>query len=231
MTPLLRDASAVLFDLDGTLYRLEPMRRRMLLELLRWGARHPLRFPRLMGRLKAFRSAREELRAFSEDGRRLEDVQYEVPAGQLGVAPEELRRDVVEWMFERPLPLLGGAAWPGLREVLLELRGAGKRLGVFSDYSPDAKLEALGVRDLFDVTLAATDPEVNRFKPHPAGFLEGARRLGADAGDVVYVGDRSDVDAAGAAAAGMGCVILGGGLGEDPRTARIDSLQGLRRYL
>ena len=115
--------------------------------------------------------------------------------------------------------------------MLTELRAAGKRLGVFSDYAPDAKLEALGVRDLFDVTLAATDPGVNRFKPDPAGFLEGARLLGAPAAEVVYVGDRADVDGEGAAAAGMRSVILSGEVREDPRSSRIDGLLTLRRLL
>jgi FMN phosphatase YigB (HAD superfamily) len=99
---------------------------------------------------------------------------------------------------------------------------------VFSDYDPDRKLDALGVRDLFDVTLAATDPEVNRFKPHPRGFLVGAARLGVEPSEVLYVGDRADVDGAGAAAAGMSSVIITGGVGEDPRSVRIDGFGRLR---
>lgn len=228
MSHPLRGASAVLFDLDGTLYRLAPMRRRMLLELLRWGAGHPLAFPGLMRSLREFRSAREGLRGFADDDRALADVQFEVPAQQLGTSPDELRQVVDEWMFARPLPFLQAAAWPGLREVLLELKGAGKRLGVFSDYAPDQKLAALGVQDLFDVTLAATDPEVNRFKPDPRGFVVGSERLGMEPSEVVYVGDRADVDGAGAAAAGMPSVILAGADREDPRSARIDSFLGLR---
>lgn len=227
MTNPVRSAKAVLFDLDGTLYRLAPMRRRMLFELLRWGATHPFAFPRLMGQLKEFRSAREGLRDFSADGEALAEVQYTVPADRLGVSPEGLRELVQEWMFDRPLPFLQAAAWPGMREVLLDLKASGKRLGVFSDYDPDRKLEALGVRDLFDVTLAATDPEVNRFKPHPRGFLVGAERLGLAPADVVYVGDRADVDGAGAAAAGMASVIITGGVGEDPRSLRIDGFAAL----
>ncbi len=228
MTDALRSSKAILFDLDGTLYRLAPMRRRMLLELLRWGAFHPLAFPRLMGRLREFRTAREGLRDFARDDQSLDEVQYEVPASRLGVSPDELRGLVQEWMFERPLPFLGRAAWPGLREILAELRSTGRPLGVFSDYDPDRKLEALGVRDLFDVTLAATDPEVNRFKPHPRGFLVGAARLGVEPSEVLYVGDRADVDGAGAAAAGMSSVIITGGVGEDPRSVRIDGFGRLR---
>ena len=127
-------------------------------------------------------------------------------------------------MFKRPLPFLAGAAWPGLREVLLQLKASGVRLGVFSDYAPESKLEALGVRDLFDVALAATDREVNRFKPDPRGFILGAERLGAAPGSTVYVGDRADVDGVGAEAAGMPSVILAGEHREGPRTIRISSL-------
>ncbi|MDB4489377.1 HAD family hydrolase [bacterium] len=224
MTGPFSASDAVLFDLDGTLYRLAPMRRRMLFELMRWGAAHPLAFPRLMGCLREFRSAREELRGFADPDRALADVQYEVPAERLGVPPEELRSMVEEWMFKRPLPFLAGAAWPGLREVLLQLKASGVRLGVFSDYAPESKLEALGVRDLFDVALAATDREVNRFKPDPRGFILGAERLGAAPGSTVYVGDRADVDGVGAEAAGMPSVILAGEHREGPRTIRISSL-------
>ncbi len=227
MTSPFSDAEAVLFDLDGTLYRLAPMRRRMLFELVRWGATHPVAFPRLMGCLREFRAAREELRGFADPDRALAEVQYEVPAERLGVGPEELRGMVEEWMFERPLPFLAGAAWPGLREVLLQLKASGRRLGVFSDYAPDRKLKALGVRDLFDVAISATDLEVNRFKPHPRGFAVGAERLGVAPGNAVYVGDRGDVDGAGAAAAGMPSVILGGGQQEGPRSIRIGRLDEL----
>lgn len=227
MTDALGSTKAVLFDLDGTLYRLAPMRRRMLLELLRWGAVHPLAFPGLMGRLREFRTAREGLRDFARDDQSLDEVQYEVPASRLGISPDELRGLVQEWMFERPLPFLARAAWPGLREILVGLRSTGRPLGVFSDYDPDRKLEALGVRDLFDVTLAATDAEVNRFKPDPRGFIVGAERLGVDPCDVLYVGDRAEVDGAGATAAGMASVIITGRVGEDPRSRRIDGLAGL----
>ncbi len=224
MTDPFGAAEAVLFDLDGTLYRLAPMRRRMLFELLRWGMIHPVAFPRLMRCLREFRSAREGLRDFAGDAEALADVQFEVPAKRLGVPAEELREMVEEWMFRRPLPFLGGAAWPGLRGVLLELKGAGMRLGVFSDYAPERKLEALGVRDLFDVALAATDPEVNRFKPDPRGFVVGAARLGVAPTKTVYVGDRADVDGVGAEAAGMASVILAGADGVGPRSITIREL-------
>jgi len=57
--------------------------------------------------------------------------------------------------------------------------------------------------------LCAADPEVGRFKPDPRGFLAAAARWQLDPSEVLVVGDRPDADAAGAAAAGMPCVIVG----------------------
>jgi putative hydrolase of the HAD superfamily len=50
---------------------------------------------------------------------------------------------------------------------------------------------------------------VNAFKPHPRGFLAACEGWGWSPHEVVYVGDRCEVDAMGAAAAGMPCVIIG----------------------
>lgn len=208
---------AVLFDLDGTLYDQRPLRKAMLGELARSPFRGPLRALRMARRLKLFRLMREDLRELGDTARSLDNEQYERPAEALGEEPSLMRATVTEWMYERPLPYLRSAAWPSLRGTLETLRGAGLRLGCFSDYPPASKLRALGVDDLFDVAIGATDVDVNAFKPHPRGFLVGAEKLGHDPAEVTYVGDRVDVDAMGAQAAGMHCVILAGGVhGQDP---------------
>ena len=82
-------------------------------------------------------------------------------------------------------------------------------MGVLSDYPAEAKLRALGLAGRFSLVLCATDPEVGAFKPNPRGFLRACERWQIARGDVLVVGDRVDVDAAGAAAAGMPCVIIG----------------------
>lgn len=199
--------AGLLFDLDGTLYDQPVLRRAMVGELARAGLRAPWRTLRAARHLARFRSVREELRELPEDAI-LDHEQYRIPAEPMGLEPDALRATVEEWMFRRPAPHLARAAWAGLRPTLLRLRAAGLPLGVFSDYRPTEKLVALGVDDLFDVALAATDPDVNAFKPSPRGFLAGAAALGLDPERVVYVGDRFDVDAVGAARAGMRCVIL-----------------------
>lgn len=207
---------ALLLDLDGTLYPLGVMRRRMALELLGGLASSslrgaPLRGLRTIHRLRVFRAKREQLRARGRAGEALEQLQYSVPAQTLGMDPQELQALVQEWMHERPLKHLRALALPDLKPFLVGAREAGAKLGVFSDYAPGAKLDALDVRDLVDLELAATDPEINAFKPHPAGFVRACEEWGLPAREVLCVGDREGLDGAGARAAGMGVCILGPG--------------------
>lgn len=204
-----RSPRAVLWDLDGTLYRQGPLRRRMLLELVRsplwegWGAHRTLR------RLRTFRLVREELRALGRSDQPLERLQYEEPARRLGDDAAELERTVHEWMHRRPLRHLNACRQSGLPELLGELAERGIALGVFSDYPAREKLAALGLDEPFELILCATDAEVNAFKPHPRGFLHACELWGLSPDQVLYVGDREEVDAAGARAAGMDVFLLG----------------------
>ena len=139
---------AVLFDLDGTIYELEPVRRRMGRALALHALLSPLKGPRTIKALRAFRAAREELRALGDSSPSLEDAQYAEPAQQLGVDPAVVRAAVTDWMLERPLPHLFSAGRTALRPILAALKGWDLPIGVFSDYPADAKLAALGVDDL-----------------------------------------------------------------------------------
>ena len=111
-------------------------------------------------------------------------------------------------MEREPLPLLARFIRPGLREFLAACRERGLRLGALSDYPADAKLKALGVANYFDVSLCAQAPEIGVFKPDPKGLRVALERLETDAADALYVGDRVDVDAAAAKAAGVACAII-----------------------
>ena len=81
--------AGVVFDLDGTLYRQSPLRRRMLVELatspLRSG---PLEAVRSMRILKVFRQVREELRELGHPAVSLAELQYRTPAERLGADAE-----------------------------------------------------------------------------------------------------------------------------------------------
>ena len=204
-----RRIRAVLFDLDGTLYRQGPLRSLMALELLTLPMSGLLDAPKRLRALRTYRKTQEQLRA--TDARvSATAAQLAAAAGRSGLSVAEVERLVDEWMMTRPLKYLRLCRAKGLERLLSFLETSSVRAGVLSDYPPESKLQALGLSGRFAPVLCTSAPEVMALKPSPKGFLMACRAWRLAPGEVLYVGDRPDVDAAGASAAGMPCVIIGG---------------------
>lgn len=199
---------ALIFDLDGTLYRQKPVQRGMMLRLAAEAVLHPLATRRTVGALQAFRKAQESLRDTAPTWRDLAEAQLEWAAQRSGCDPGFIRAAVSRWMEEAPLDLIRSAMRPGLPDMLRAARESGCRLGLLSDYPADRKLDALGVRGQFDVVACAQDPDIQRFKPDPRGIELVRERLGVSRALTVYVGDREEVDGVAAERAGVRCLIL-----------------------
>lgn len=99
------------------------------------------------------------------------------------------------------------APFPEAGAVLDELRAGGARLGLLSDGDPaiqGAKLDALGLRAVFDAILITGELGPEAWKPSPRGFLELLRRLGGvPPVAAVYVSDNPAKDFLGARRAGL----------------------------
>jgi FMN phosphatase YigB (HAD superfamily) len=217
----------VLFDLDGTLYRQTPLRSLMAMELLTLPLSGWLKAPRRFRALRAYRKAQEELR--SADGRSPEAAQLLTAARRTGLPVDEVEWLVNEWMISRPLKYLRVCRAKGLERLLVFLDRAGVRTGVLSDYPAELKLQALGLNGRFWPVLCA--PDVGALKPSPRGFLLACRTWNLAPGEVLFVGDRPDVDAAGASAAGLPCVIIGGGFFSRKQTTGYRVVRSLERLL
>ena len=197
-------------DVDGTLYRQSKVRWRMALELLT--------APAVSDSLKeginviqtiwTFRKVREELRGWEAEGGVLDEEQYRLTADRLKSSTEDVQRIVSTWIYQRPLRHLHNARYPGLVDFLERASEHALILGVFSDYPAEEKLSALQIRRYFESVTCATDRAINRFKPHAAGFERFCQQHELRPGEVLYVGDRYDVDARGAENAGMRCAIV-----------------------
>lgn len=231
---------AVLFDLDGTLYDQPPLRSLMAFELcaLPLTQRSWSKVCLTLRIIRYFRSIREDLRDLGcPTEHTLADLQYTRAAEQVGASPAEVERIITEWMYRRPLKYLKWFRRKGAKAFLIEARQRGMKIGVFSDYPVNEKLAALGLGEYIQLSLCATDKDINAFKPHPRGFLKACEEWGLRPDEVLYVGDRSEVDAKGAEAAGMPCVILSG---KDSQSSQGDgvhqhitlaSFQGLHHVL
>jgi FMN phosphatase YigB (HAD superfamily) len=199
---------AIVFDVDGTLYDQRPLRGVIAARLLRHAARSPLRNWRTILVLRAYRAVHEQLRHAGPGTADLATVHIERVAMHTGVDSEAVREIVRQWMEVEPLPLLATYARPGIASFVGMARARGIRLGVLSDYPCGEKLHALGLGGYMDVVLCAQDPAVQRLKPDPRGLLMAFERLGVEASDALYIGDRPDTDAVAAQRARARCVIV-----------------------
>lgn len=214
---------ALIFDVDGTLYRQPPVRVGMAWRLLRAVATRPGHGLTTLRVLRAYRRAQEALRTSAREvvqptlgAACSAAVEGELALRQIALAaawtglPATLVSERVErWMERLPLDLVVRARRPGFSGLIAVARRGGLRLGVCSDYPAAAKLAALGLEGVFEVVVTAQDPEVGEFKPSPRGLQVALTRLGVTPAEALYVGDRPEVDGAAAAAAGVPCLIVG----------------------
>lgn len=198
---------AVVMDVDGTMYSQGSVRRRMAVRLAGFAVRHPVLGLRTVRCLRAYRQAQEQLRA-QIGTRPVAPSQVELAARRCGSSAGFLTECVQRWMETAPLEAIRKARYTGLLEFCEWAKQAGLRLAVLSDYDPREKLRALEVEEYFPVIACAQDPDIGVFKPNPAGLRAAARRLGVLPEEMVYIGDRPEVDGAAAIAAGVTGVIL-----------------------
>jgi putative hydrolase of the HAD superfamily len=222
--------TALVFDVDGTLYRQGALRRVMLTHLLRSHLAHPVRGWRTMQVLRAYRHAQEHLRTGPPVGD-IGAAQIARTCERAGVDRDTVMQVVSRWMEQEPLQFLPQCLQPGLVEFLHIAKQRKVRLAVLSDYPAEAKLEALGLAGVFEVILSAQTPVVNAFKPDPRGLLVALERLGATRAESLYVGDRVDVDAAMAEAAGVRCAIVTNRSSDGGSHVQVTDFSQLRQQL
>ena len=122
--------------------------------------------------------------------------------------------------------LVRSVLYPGVREGLATLAGAGYPLGCVTNKAArftTPVLQGLGLLDLFGIVLSGdTLPEM---KPHPAPLLHAAAHFGVAPGDSLLVGDSiTDIQAARAAGFGIVCMSYGYNHGLDIRDAQPDAV-------
>ena len=126
---------------------------------------------------------------------------------RLDLDPGELGPEPLQAVLDAHMRELSNAVvFPPHHGPLLRALRARYRLALVSnfDYSPTALgvLDRAGITDLFETILVSD--EVGWRKPKPMIFELALGRLGVDAADGLFVGDRIDIDVAGAQGVGMG---------------------------
>ncbi len=202
--------SALIFDLDGTLYLRGPVRRAMLGRILRAGVAHPATTWRQLRILHYYRLAQEHLRRRPDS---LAEAQLRLACEWSGARPQEAIDAVTHWMENGPMDVLSQSLRPGVMDLLEAAKRKSIRMGLLSDYPARNKLLAMRIDAYFSSALCAQDERVGVFKPSPKGIAVVLEDLGVEPQRTVYIGDRPSVDGAAAWRAGVACVILGRPLG------------------
>jgi FMN phosphatase YigB (HAD superfamily) len=127
--PLLAaESRALVFDVDGTLYRQRLVRSVMLWRLLRAHVLAPGQGLRLLRILQAYRRAQEHMRQSDAIHRDIAYEQCRLAGMWSGVSPEEVASYVSHWMMREPLDIVARAVRPGLVSCLTTARACGFRL-------------------------------------------------------------------------------------------------------
>ena len=197
---------AIAFDLDGTLYP----NLSLYLTAFPGMARKAKRFLAFNAARRALRKRGTELPRggdASADGPSFRAAEAALVAERLGIeaasAAAYIERefyDRLEGLFARVRP------YRGLKPALSELSEAGLRLALLSDLPPKRKLALMGLSGFFEVELCSED--TGFLKPAAEPFAMLASSLGLPPERILYVGNSSRIDAAGAKAAGMSAALI-----------------------
>jgi FMN hydrolase / 5-amino-6-(5-phospho-D-ribitylamino)uracil phosphatase len=193
---MLSDVRAIAFDLDNTLWDVEPVLARAETCLGAWLDRN---CPRIAQRLSRedMRRAREELAR--REPHNAHDVTY------LRLA--SLEAHAREHGYDTGLAAEAFAVFLAARnevELFADVAPALERLraryALASLSNGNADLARIGLQSLFAVSLNAR--QIGAAKPQPRCFERLAQDLGLDAGQILYVGDDPVLDVTAARAAG-----------------------------
>jgi len=135
------------------------------------------------------------------------DRQAQLVAGQLKARKEEIREKIDRLIYRGWEPFfLKIKPFAHVKEVLGEIKAAGMKLGLLSDFPPVIKLEHLGLSGLWDTVMCTES--VGALKPAKLPFLELAKAIDCRPEQVLYAGNSRRYDVEGAKRAGMKTAFL-----------------------
>lgn len=182
---------AVILDLDGTLYNQKRLRFVMSIKLI-IHCLTSLRGLRDLRIIRHYRANREKLSASRV--RNPAQIQFSATAEAFATSRDEIAAILHEWFEVKPLQYLKKYRYDNVADFISIMRSSGIKVAVFSDYPVKEKLKALELD--VDFSCCATDNDINRLKPEPAGLIKVMGAFKLPAAHCLMIGDRTDRDGA-----------------------------------
>jgi len=222
---MLPGINAVAFDLDGTLYPNYSLNIRLVPFLFRH-ARLLSAFGRARNIIRREQTQAGLTLTQPSSGPDFHERQAQIIAEQLKEPQDEIRK-IIERLIYRGWEslFLKVKLFPHVKETLEELRAAGLKLGLLSDFPPETKLKYLGLSGLWDTVLCTEN--IGALKPALQPFEELAKALACQPEQILYVGNSQRYDIEGAKRAGMKAALLNTGF---PVIAEIKADFTFRNY-
>jgi HAD superfamily hydrolase (TIGR01549 family) len=190
------DIQGIIFDLDGTLYRMRWYMRPLLVCKV---------FPTSL-RLPKFLKERGEFAGRDMGSRdNLLSAVCEATSIKERCAPEKIHSWVQNSFYPSFVSIMRyfRNSRPGLNKTMSMLRDSGIILGVLSDYDfVQQRLELLNISTTNFKTMTSSEAS-GALKPCPRPFLEIAKQWDLQPENILVIGDRDDTDGEAARAAGM----------------------------
>jgi putative hydrolase of the HAD superfamily len=187
---------AVAFDIDGTLYP----------NFLMYVYSVPffLAHPRFVFHFGKVRKKVRKIRPI-EDFR---SVQASLLAEEMGIEKEKALNLINKTIYKQwELCFRGMILYPGVKPLLKELRSRGLKLAVLSDFPVGKKLNFFRLAHYFDYALSSESS--GYLKPNPEPFQALVGTLGVPPAEILFVGNSSRYDIAGAGGIGMRTAYIG----------------------
>lgn len=191
----LKDIRAIIFDFDGTLYDFSGLPKNLILNK-----------PFDLFKIKADRDVRRELKGI--DFGSVEEYSLEY-FKRLSKHSGKSIKKITNWYYNTYLPhfrfVLKKCYKPfdKAQNLLSLLEQKGIKVAIYSDHSDlKGRAEALGLINIPNDFLFSAE-EFGALKPAKRPFIEIAKKLNTDFGNILVVGDRLDTDGEGAFACGM----------------------------
>lgn len=193
----------VIFDVDGTLYNQKKLRFLMVLELFFYYLLRPHKYYELKV-LWIFRREREK--HAMEQSINIRENQYKWCQEKVEQPIEDIKRIIQKWIFEKPLKYLPYCSYKNAQELITELKRIGILTSVYSDYRAEKKLVSMGIQ--VDYTFSAEQEQIDVLKPNPKGLNYISTYLQIKKQDILFIGDRLELDGECAKQAGIDYIIV-----------------------